>query len=244
MKAYFQKFKEGHPANINFCTAYEGFFQMGFEMLFVDNGKQIPLQAGDYVAVGDIHFVHTALDYLGYGYQKCFDYPAALEKYFGRKIHTSTIDEVDGNPALWNVFIKPKGFTKRFTGRVVRGTKDLVGCGDQFSNIPVWVSEIVDFVAEWRVFVRYGDILDVRPYKGDWRATFDAAVIENAVTDFKHAPHGYALDFGVTKDGRTLLVEANDGYSIGAYGLHFNSYAKLLSARWAQLTAQKDMCYF
>jgi len=119
-----------------------------------------------------------------------------------------------------------------------------VGCAEQFSDTPVWVSEIVEFAAEWRVFVRYGELLDVRPYKGNWRLHFDAQVIENAVKDFATAPAGYALDFGVTKCGRTLLVEANDGYSIGHYGLYFINYAKLLSARWAQLTGQRDVCSF
>jgi len=26
---------------------------------------------------------------------------------------------------------------------------------------------------EWRVFVRYGKILDVRPHKGDWKVHYD-----------------------------------------------------------------------
>ncbi len=29
----------------------------------------------------------------------------------------------------------------------------------------------------------------------------------------------FSMDFGLTDDGRTLLIEVNDGYSIGCYGL-------------------------
>lgn len=244
MKVYFEKFKSGYSSSINFYTAYEGFLQMGFEVLFIDNVFEIPPAATDYVAVGSIGFVQAALDCLGWEYPRFFDYPKSLEKYLGRKIYEGTVNQIDSDPQQWNVFIKPKGFTKMFTGRVIKSPKDLIGVGGQFTNTPVWISEIVDFAAEWRVFVRYGQILDVRPYKGNWRATFDAMVIENAVKDFEEAPNGYALDFGVTTKGDTLLVEANDGYSIGAYGLYFINYAKLLSARWAQLTEQKDLCDF
>jgi len=243
MKAYIQQFKPGYAANVNFYAAYEGFLQMGFEIVFVNSPADI-VTNDDYIVVGAIQFVQQSLQYLNISKPVFDDYPAELQKYLGRNIHTSTINTIDANPALWNVFIKPKGITKAFTGRVVKGPAELVGCAEQFSDTPVWLSEIVEFAAEWRVFVRYGELLDVRPYKGNWRLHFDAQVIENAVKDFATAPAGYALDFGVTKCGRTLLVEANDGYSIGHYGLYFINYAKLLSARWAQLTGQRDVCSF
>ena len=95
-----------------------------------------------------------------------------------------------------------------------------------------------------RVFVRYGKILDVRPYKGDWRIHFDADIIESAVNEYKSAPAAYAIDFGVTDDGRTLLIEVNDGYALGSYGLFYPDSSKLLSARWAELTNTTDECDF
>ena len=59
------------------------------------------------------------------------------------------------------------------------------------------------------------DILSVRPYKGDWHKHYDYNVIENAVKEFSAAPAGYAIDFGITGDERTLLIEVNDGYALG-----------------------------
>lgn len=44
----------------------------------------------------------------------------------------------------------------------------------------------------------------------------------------------------MTDDGRTLLIEVNDGYSLGCYGLFYIDYAKLLAARWAELTGTED----
>ena len=57
-------------------------------------------------------------------------------------------------------------------------------------------------------------------------------------------PNGYGTDFGVTDDGRTLLIEVNDGYALGSYGLYYLDYAKLLSAIWAELTGTEDECDF
>ncbi len=108
----------------------------------------------------------------------------------------------------------------------------------------VYVSEVVDFVSEYRVFVRYGEVLDVRHYKGDWRYYPDYKVIESCINDFYDSPKAYALDFGVTEDGRTLVVEVNASCSIGSYGLNVVDFAKFRSARWAEVTGTEDECNF
>lgn len=40
------------------------------------------------------------------------------------------------------------------------------------------------------------------------------------------------------------LVEVNDGFSLGSYGLWHDLYARLLSARWAELVGVSDPCDF
>ena len=64
--------------------------------------------------------------------------------------------------------------------------------------------------------------------------------LNSAVKAFPNMPAGCALDFGVTEDGRTLLIEMNDGYSLGTYGLEATLYARLLTARWAELNGTED----
>lgn len=96
-----------------------------------------------------------------------------------------------------------------------------------------------------RCFIRYGKIVDIRPYKGDFfNYHYDFDVIKKAVLDHKTAPAGYAMDFGITDKGETILIEVNDGYALGSYGLLYYDYAKLLSARWAELTDTEDVCRF
>jgi hypothetical protein len=61
-------------------------------------------------------------------------------------------------------------------------------------------------------------------------------VIRATLGAYQNAPAGYSADFGVTDDGRTLLVEVNDGYALGNGGLVANLYAELLKARWEEIT--------
>jgi hypothetical protein len=120
----------------------------------------------------------------------------------------------------------------------------LIGCGDEREDTEIWCSEPVNFVTEWRCFVRYGEIIDVRKYKGNWRINFDYKIIEQALKKYQSSPKAYAMDFGVTEKGETLLVEVNNGYSLGCYGLFYLDYAKFLSAKWAEMTQTEDYCDF
>lgn len=46
------------------------------------------------------------------------------------------------------------------------------------------------------------------------------------------------------KDRKTVLIEVNNTCSLGSYGLYCVNYAKLLSARWAELRGTEDECNF
>lgn len=245
MKLYIEKIGIGDASNISFYAALEAYYNMGFEVVEIKSEEDLSLIDNEpNVVLGSIQFVQKALKHLKIEVPEPLDYPLDLRKYLGREIHESTINEIANDSSKWNVFVKPKGFVKKFTGRLIKSTADLVGCGDLKMNVPVWVSEPVEFIAEWRIFIRYGKVLGAKMYKGDWKAHLDSEVVLKAIDDFKSAPAGYSLDFGLTKDGRTLLVEANDGYSLGFYGLFYVDYAKLLASRWAQLTNQMDLCNF
>ncbi len=243
MKLYLEKTKLGQSANISFYTALEAFYNMGFEVIDVEDIHTQAIE-DEHIFLGSIQFIQNALRKLNKPIPEPLDYPEELYPFLGRRVWEATVNGIANDSNNWNVFIKPNGQLKKFTGRLIQSTNDLIGCGDRSQNLPVWVSEPKEFVAEWRTFIRYGNILGVRMYKGDWRKQYNHTIIEKAVAAYTSAPAGYALDFGLTADGELLLVEANDGYSLGNYGLFYTDYAKLLSARWAQLTGQRDLCDF
>jgi hypothetical protein len=242
MKVYILKNKDGEFDSHNFAIAYDGFRKMGWEIVFysrIDSPRLSDLTDED-VVVGYIEDVNLALFQLGIESPAEINYPDELSNFLGRKIWRSQVNYIAKHPELWNVFIKPAHRSKKFTGRVVTSTKDLISCGDESEDTEIWCSEPVKFLAEWRCFVRYGEILGVKFYYGDWRQHFDPQVIENAISAYHSAPAGYGADFGVTDKGETLLIEVNDGYSIGSYGLFPADYARLLASRWAQMTGAKD----
>lgn len=215
---------------------------MGAEIVHFSTPQELALSTREDIVVGYVGTVRDRLFQLGVTTPE-IDYPEELRKYLGREIWKSNINTISNNPALWPVFVKSVE-DKRITGKVIASIGDLVGCGEAGCNAEVYCCEPVEFVAEWRVFLRYGEILDVRPYKGDWRAHYDYRVIESCISDYVSAPAGCSVDFGLSRDGRTLLIEVNDGYSLGCYGLNKYSYAKLLSARWAELTGTEDQFNF
>ena len=46
----------------------------------------------------------------------------------------------------------------------------------------------------------------------------------------------YAIGFGLTRDGRTVLVEMNDGFSVGTYReISAADYTELTVRRWDEL---------
>ena len=99
-------------------------------------------------------------------------------------------------------------------------------------------------LTEWRCFVRYGQILDIRRYKGELGLVYSLQEVKQMVATYTDAPAAYSLDIGLTAEGETIIIEVNDGYSLGIYGLDPLLYAKLLSARWAELTGTEDECAF
>lgn len=150
------------------------------------------------------------------------------------------LDSITGNETI---FIKPKR-QKFFTGLLVQSPKDLVAKAIQGEDYGIWCSEPIKLQSEYRAFVRYGKILDVRRYKGDFKIHPNYSVIERCVIDYKNSPAAYGIDFGVTESGRTVLIEVNDGFALGDYGLFYLDYAKLVYTRWAELVSCKDYFNF
>ena len=110
--------------------------------------------------------------------------------------------------------------------------------GDDFA---IWCSEPVEFVEEWRSFIRCGEFVNTACYKPSLHEEGpDFDMLHAAISAYKDAPAAYSLDCGITAGGETLLIEVNDGYALGAYGCNCISYALFLSARWAELVGAAD----
>jgi len=244
LKAYIQTDKSGEFYNVNAFIAYEGFKHFGFEIEKYIDIKNIPDKNPQDIIIGGIGNVRKRIELLGIERkQQEIDYPKELEKYLNRKIWKSTLEEILGQKHF-NIFIKPDIDTKKFAGKVFKNELDFIGLIDEENPTKVLCSEIVNFKTEFRCFIRYKEILDIRRYKGDWDKAINLETVKNAISDFEKQPNSYALDFGITNDNRTVLVEVNDGHSLGSYGISSQNYAKFLSARWSELTNTNDYLNF
>lgn len=204
--------------------------------------RQLPLRPDTLVA-GHIPVVLCALRQLGIGPPEPNDYPKCLQPWIRRRMWMSTVrklvtilQEGTGAPC----FAKPIGRHKRFVGHVFESWEDLRALRGASDNMPIVCSEIVSWLTEYRVYVVRGQIVGIRHYRGDPERTPDQRVIESAVAAFEasgEATAGYGIDFGVLSNGQTALVEVNDGYSLGSYGLEDHHYTDLIVARWRQLMA-------
>ena len=237
LRKVYIRYKEGCPDSPNTFAAFDGFQQLGIETVpfygfgDIDTLEDLGPEVG---LVGFIGDVWNALKKMGKPIPTPLDYPEELRWALGRKVWRSTLGEM--RRSFDPVFIKPVT-QKLFTGFVWRAVM-----GDQIRVVTLadetelWVSDRVEFVSEYRVFVKDGEILDVRRYNGDWSKVPLREIVEGAVHSFKSGPRAYSLDFGVTPEDETLLVEVNDAYALGHYGLNSIRYANLIEARWEELT--------
>jgi len=245
MKAYIQTDITGEFYNVNAFIAYEGFKNFGYEIEKFVDADEISDSNQENIIVGGIGNVRKRLKNLNIPRpDKEIDYPEELKPFLKRKIWESTINQIFSDKSSWNIFIKPKVDTKLFAGKVVQNEMDFLGIINEEKDVEILCSELIDFKTEWRCFIRYKEILDIRRYKGEWDTKIDVKTVEAAVDSFTTQPNSFALDFGVNGKGETLLVEVNDGHSLGTYGLSSVNYAKFLSARWSELTQTEDYLNF
>lgn len=187
------------------------------------------------LVVGTFSDVKEALERLGVPLIP-LDYPDELLSFTGRKIWQSTLFTITNHPEYWHVFVKPIMDVKRFRGTLLDKSEDLIKLGGGLEDIDVWCSEKVKFLSEWRIWVLEGEIVGLSPYRGQWDLFPDADVLKKAVKAYKSAPKAYALDFGITDEGKTLLVEVSDAYALSSFGLDSVLYTKILITRWKELT--------
>lgn len=241
MKAYIQTDTNGDYYNVNAFVAAVGFHSLGFEVIKYKNSDEINDQDASAIVVGGVGMVRKRLTNLGIERADEIEYPESLRSYLNRKVWKSTLNEIIRKEQT-NLFIKPVE-TKLFQGKVISEFKDFIGLHfDQ--EVEVWCSDVVNVVTEWRCFVRYGELFDVRYYKGAWNSQLNTELVKQAISEYIDQPAAFCLDFGVDEAGKHYLIEVNDGHSLGSYGMGAISYAKLLSARWSELTGTEDALHF
>lgn len=168
-------------------------------------------------------------------------YPESLHGFLNRKIWTTNVrkllkDYPDAEKTPF--FVKPKSTAKLFNGFVVNNPVDLYHLDGIAKDTEIYCSTVVNWLSEYRVFVHQSKIVGVKWYAGDKQHSIDMEVVQSAIGTFAHAEQrtvAYAIDFGVLENGSTALVEWNDAYALGSYGLEKDIYTDMIIARWEEI---------
>lgn len=248
MRTVFIQQRDGDWMSSNQYNAVCGFRSMGYDVqpfTYEDllAGK-VPVTPGTIVQ-GGIAAVVEALRLCGVERPANIDMPKTLSHFVGRKIWTSTMGELRGRvcqPETYEMtFIKPLEGQKAFTGYVVRAFKDLIPTAKFDNDYPILCSEVVHFLSEYRFFVLNQDVrkvLNMSHYAGNPLIMPNPATVQAAIEDFTDAPVAYSIDMGVIADEgerKTVLIEVNDAFALGCYGLQGLYYANMIEARWDQM---------
>lgn len=187
------------------------------------------------IPVGSVEFVNNFLEQAGHLPMKPVNIPKQLQaaKLVRRKIKRRIRkDEVLNTYKEWNcneLFVKSASRVKGiiaefFTEREAQYLSD--GVNDYY-----FVSEVVGFESEFRVFVDQGEILDVRQYAGPL-AVPDYQYIKDCVQAISKSIPSYTLDVGCLEHGRTDIVEVHPFVSCGLYGFSHPRILGMTKSAW------------
>lgn len=134
------------------------------------------------------------------------------------------------------LFIKPKEI-KLFSGFVLDGSSYscLHGLPDDtqlMADVP-FESRIA---SEWRLYVHNNKIIDSRNYAGDFTLGPDYSFAKQiAKENIDSFPCAYTIDIGILESGENVVIEYNDMWAIGNYGMENDKYLKLLTDRYFEI---------
>jgi len=209
-----------------------------FEPQQLLNGE-LPLSPSEPV-IGSVECVSAALTQLGAAVPEPDYYPACLQHQLHRRVARTTASEVRARLLAGEALFAKSHAWKRLTGCVLRPS-DVDSLSTLPADEPLWVSEPVEFQAEFRAYALGNRVLGVCQYgEGEDVALTpeQSAEVEAGLQVLVQAcPRAaYVIDWGLLTDGRLALVEVGDAWAVGLYaGLTAEAYAECLLARWREM---------
>lgn len=252
MRAYVQQGNQGDFNYLNLEQVAHWFWEKGYEVIrfeypqlgegFLDRG--LLSYQHETIVAGGVGTIREALERAGRPLPENLDLPMSLDTWIGRKRWSTTLGEVrdwvNQQSVLLPVHIKPLKAHKKFTGCVVEQFSDLIKTAAVDDDVEVLAQEVVHFKSEWRASVLRDRIVNVSHYIGDPLRFPDSEILQSALRAFEPRPIACGMDWGVTEDGRTLLVEVNDGFALGNYGVRGTPYTAMIEARWREMMGLPD----
>jgi hypothetical protein len=195
----------------------------------------------DDIIIGSVEATKAFWNAVSIQVPKYIGYPECLNDFYGRTIKRTRFGKITVSDLP--IFIKPIYDVKLFTGFVLEKDSTLHNIGMYYSdvnpNTAVYTSEPIDIISEYRCFVHKNKLVGIKHYDGDFTKFPDVFTIESMMQKYyDESPVSYTLDVGLVRDGndfKTILVEINDFWAIGGYGLDGKTYVRMLIDRFQEI---------
>ena len=260
MTVYIQK-AEGHYIFDGCYSADEGAKHKGYKIIYFDDIMEVPARnynvtmSNNILVVACVEDTALYLSRLGIKEPESINIPLSIDNsnFIKREINVMTLNSFKDFFPNTPMFVKPAYKTKAFASGVnsKRNMLPLLLTDYKGSwDIPVLVSEVVNMVSEYRVYVsKKRGVMGMKHYQGDEFIYPDNQYIYKvvqALIDDPKMPVSFSVDFAVIEPKNnyryTEVIECQDAWAIGAYGLDGSKYIDFLLERWAQLTKPIKLC--
>lgn len=179
--------------------------------------------------VGSTEFMQLVFSRIG-------KFDVRLPRNSNRESEVITLQEAHNRVKLGEkLFIKPLKI-KLFTGLVLDGS-----IYSELRGVPL-DAEVLAYKpftkrleSEWRIYIHNNKIIDSRNYSGDFKINPDYDFVESVIKENKDFPVAYTIDVGQFSDGENVVIEFNDMWAIGNYGMPNELYLRLLSDRYFEI---------
>lgn len=242
MKKVYVQVKNNYPINVDIQNAIDGFEYLNYEPI---NFTYVDVLLGKMNLIAMFNPIVGSIDGMISIFKQIKKLPEPID--FPEEILTNSdlikrqINKMPLNDFIEmykgcfkdDFFVKPVK-SKLFDGILITHINHL-NYFKGYDNPDVWVSEKLDIISEYRAFIHKGKIKYCSSYRGDFKVAPDYDYIEQIIKQYTSCPIAYTIDVGVLKNGRTELIEINDMWAIGSYGLYCIDYAEMLSDRYFEI---------
>jgi hypothetical protein len=224
--------------------------RLGFEIRAFDGDDWentltcYPLDIKTDIIIGSVQ--STTIFYTACGIEtpKYLGYPEELKLYLNRELRDGKFGNLFQGYPNFPYFIKPKNDVKLFTGEVITEIGQLQWIKeytDITDDTEVYISAVLPkIVSEYRCFVHEDKLVGIQYYLGDFKIFPSVHVIEDMIASYKSSNCAYTLDVGVMEHGSTVLIEVNDMWAIGSYGMDAKTYALMCVRRMREIGRQAN----
>jgi hypothetical protein len=195
------------------------------------------------IIIGSVEATNVFFKACGIETPKYLGYPSELKIFLARYLDDCKFGDLK-KIFKYPYFIKPMNDVKLFTGEVIT-TDEQLSYLNEYGGVSyeteVFVSAVLPPIAsEYRCFVHEDRLVGIQYYLGDFSKYPNVEMIHDMIRCYKTSNCAYTLDIGVLENGSTVLIEINDMWAIGSYGMDAKTYSLMCVRRMREIGRQAN----